>query len=397
MKILLISQYYYPEQFQINEIAPELVKRGHEVVVITGRPNYPQGEIYPGYQHRKDELIDGVKVLRVPIHPRKHGSIHLAWNYISYAINGTRLAKKLTEQFDIILSYQLSPVTSLYPAIAYKKKNNTPILNYCLDIWPESALAHVRSERSIVYRLISRITKNLYKQCDHIAVTSQPFIGYLSKKNGIDRNKMSYIPQHADGSYLDMDLSSPDNGIADFMYAGNLGVGQRVDVIIRAAAELRGEVFRIHIVGDGSAKNELEKLAQELAVADKVVFYGNQKRENMPSFYRKADALLITLRGDNSVGNTMPGKLQTYMTCGKPIFGAINGAADETILEAHCGTCVEAADYKGLARLMKGFIHSPNDYEACGKNARSYFRRHFTLKQCLDKLEETMEVMRKCV
>ena len=122
MKILLISQYYYPEQFQINEIAPELVKRGHEVVVITGRPNYPQGEIYPGYQHRKDELIDGVKVLRVPIHPRKHGSIHLAWNYISYAINGTRLAKKLTEQFDIILSYQLSPVTSLYPAIAYKKK-----------------------------------------------------------------------------------------------------------------------------------------------------------------------------------------------------------------------------------------------------------------------------------
>ncbi len=393
MKILIVSQYFYPEQFQINEIAPELVKRGHEVTVLTGLPNYPQGEIYPEYRNRQEEYIDGVKVLRAPIHPRKHGSFHLIWNYLSYAINGTNLAKKLTEKYDIILSYQLSPVTSLYPAIAYKRKYKTPILNYCLDIWPESALAHVKSEYSIMYRLITRLSKKLYKQCDHIAVTSRPFIKYLNRKNGIEWAKMSYIPQHADSSYLDMDLTAPNNGIADFMYAGNLGAGQRVDVIIRAASELREEAFIIHIVGDGSARNEIKELAQKLQVDDKIIFYGNQKRESMPSFYRKADALIITLRGDNCVGDTMPGKLQTYMTCGKPIFGAINGAADETIMEAHCGACVNAGDYKGLARLLKDYIQKPSDYEVCGQNAKTYFRSHFTLQHFMDKLENTMKVM----
>ena len=394
MKILIVSQYYFPEQFQINEVAPELVKRGHEVTVLTGLPNYPQGEIYPGYQDKREELIEGVKVLRVPIHPRKHGPLHLIWNYVSYARKGTKAAKSLTDEFDLILAYQLSPVTSLYPAVAYKKKHGTPILNYCLDIWPESAQAHVKSDRGLLYRLISRVSRNLYQQCDHIGVTSRPFIDYLRMKNGIATNKMSYIPQHADSSYLTLDLDAPENGIADFMYAGNLGQGQRIDVIIRAAAELKNESFRVHIVGDGSAREELVSLAQELGVDDKVIFYGNQKREDMPSFYRKANALLITLRGNNFVGNTMPGKLQTYMTCGKPIFGAINGAANETIMDAHCGSCVQAGDYQGLARLMRDYIQNPDEYAACGKNARAYFSRHFTLEQYMDTLEQTMKAIK---
>ena len=154
MKILIVTQYYYPEQFQINEIAPELVRRGHEVTVLTGLPNYPQGDIYPGYKRIRRERIQGVEIIRVPIHPRKHGPFHLMWNYVSFAVNGKRAAKKVPEDFDIILSYQLSPVTSLYPAITYKKKHGTPILNYCLDIWPESAQAHVWTDKGLLYRLI---------------------------------------------------------------------------------------------------------------------------------------------------------------------------------------------------------------------------------------------------
>ena len=395
MRILIVSQYYYPEQFQVNEIAPELVRRGHDVTVLTGLPNYPQGEIYPGYENKREEEIDGVRVIRVPIHPRKQGALHLMWNYISYVRNGNKEAKKLPGDFDIIFAYQLSPVTSLYPAVIYKKLHGTPILTYCLDIWPESALGHFKTGDNPIYKYIDRLSRKLYQQCDFIAVTSKPFIYYLSQRSGINRDKMSYIPQHANGTYLDMDLSSPDNGIADFMYAGNLGQGQRVDVIIRAAAEIKDEDFKIHIVGDGSYRTELEKLVKELGVEDKVIFYGNQKRENMPDFYRKADALLITLRGNNFVGNTMPGKLQTYMTCGKPIFGAINGAANETIMEAHCGACVPAGDYKGLARLMKEYIQSPSDYDACGKNARTYFKAYFTLERYMDSLEKTMKVMTK--
>lgn len=397
MKILIVSQYYYPEQFQINEIAPELVKRGHEVTVLTGLPNYPQGEIYEGYNavEKRTEEIDGVKVIRTRIHPRKHGALHLIWNYISFAFNGSRKARQLKEKFDIVFAYQLSPVTSLQPAIAYKKKYGVPLLAYCLDIWPESAKAHVRSNNSILYRYIAKLSKRLYQQCDHIAVTSQPFIDYHRIINEIQAEKMNYIPQHADDSYLSMDLSSQDNGIADFMYAGNLGQGQRVDVIIRAAAEIRDETFIIHIVGDGSAREELEKLVQDYRLESKIIFYGNQKREDMPNFYRKADALLITLRGDNFVGYTLPGKLQIYMACGKPIFGAINGATNKIITNVNCGACVKAEDYKGLSILMHGFIKNKNTYKECGKLAKKYFKDQFTLDSYLNSVELAMRDMTK--
>ena len=393
MKILIVTQLYYPEQFQINEIAPELVRRGHDVTVLTGRPNYPQGEIYEGYKNVRYEEIEGVKIIRVPIHPRKHGPVHLAWNYLSYVVLGNRAARKLPKGFDIILSYQLSPVTSLYPAVTYKKKYGTPILNYCLDIWPESAQAHVRSDKGLLYRFICRISRHLYQQCDHIAVTSRTFIDYLSEKNGVDINKMSYIPQHADDSYLTLDLSAKDNGTADFMYAGNLGQGQWVDVIIKAAKEIKNDRFKVHIVGDGSVRADLEKLAKDLQVDDKVVFYGNQKRIDMPDFYRKADALLITLRGNNFVGCTMPGKLQAYMACGKPIFGAINGAANETISQAKCGRCAPAGDYKGLAEIMRDYIEHPEQYIQCGDNARAFFKTHFTLDIFMESLEKQMKAM----
>ena len=367
------------------------MRRGHEVIVLTGLPNYPQGNIYPGYEDKggTEETINGVRVLRVPLIPRGKGALGLIKNYLSFVKEGSRKAVSLKEDYDIVFCYELSPVTQAIPASKIARKKGIPLLLYCLDIWPECAMAHVM--KGPVYTLISAISRYCYKKCDHIAVTSRPFIDYLAAKNGYPREKMSYIPQHADASYLDMDLQAPDNGIADFMYAGNLGLGQRVDVIIRAAAEIRDQAFKVHIVGDGSQKSELERLAKELGVEDKVIFYGNQKREDMPAFYRKADALLLTLRGDNAVGDTMPGKLQTYMTCGKPILGAINGSAAEVVREAVCGECAAAGDHKGLARLMAAYIRDPGRFSLCGERAGTYFKKHFTLKRYCDDLEERME------
>lgn len=388
MKILIVSQYYYPEQFQINEIAPELVRRGHEVTVLTGLPNYPKGEIYPGYEHgqRRTETIDGVEVIRVEEHPRKTGGKNLLLNYLSFYRNGSKEAKKLERDFDVVLCYQLSPVTMLKPAVDYARKNKKPLMTYCLDIWPESAKAHLNIP--VVYALIAMLSKKLYRSCDHISVTSRPFIDYFAEVIGYDVGKMSYIPQHADMSMLETDFTAPDNGVAEFMYAGNMGKGQTLDVIIRAAAELKGrDDFVVHMVGDGSQRAELEALARELGVADRVIFYGNQKREDMPSFYKKADTLLITLRGNNAVGNTMPGKLQMYMTTGKPILGAINGAANEVIRESGCGQCVASGDVQGLAKLMADYMDHPEKYSACGANARKYFVEHFTLKKYCDDLE----------
>ena len=398
MKILIVSQYYYPEQFLINEIAPELVKRCHEVTVLTGLPNYPNGIIPKEYQHgqKRDESINGVRIIRCSEIGRKGGKFNLICNYASFTISGCRKARKLPPNFDVVISYQLSPITMAAPAVSYKKKFGAPLFLYCLDIWPESAQAHVRSDKSHLYRWISKYSRSLYQACDKIAVTSEPFIEYMKTVNGLCPNKLCYIPQHADDAMLEIDLSSKDNGIADFMFAGNLGRGQKLETLIKAAAILKKycmSSFLVHIVGDGSARHSLEQMAKDEGVTGIILFHGQQKRVNMPEYYRKADALLLTLRGNNFVGNTMPGKLQTYMTTGKPIFGAIDGAAKQVIEESGCGACVPAEDAVGLANLMGAYIEHPGRYQTCGDRAKEYFRKHFTFPIFMDRLEnELMEL-----
>lgn len=393
MKILIVSQYYFPEQFQINEIAPELVRRGHEVTVVCGMPNYPQGDIFKGYENRLEEVIAGVKVIRCKNKPRGHNVFSLIRNYISFYKSANKIIDKLPDDFDVVFSYQLSPITMAIPAVRYKKRTGRPLLLYCLDIWPESAQAYVKFKKGILYRFISYLSKRLYNVCDNILVTSYPFIDYLSRVNDIRRDHCGYLPQHADGFLLSQDLSKTDeDGKIHFMYAGNLGVAQTLDVIIRAAALLgRRNDYVIDMVGDGTKRRELETLVRQNGLSDNVIFFGNQKREDMPAFYKKADALLLTLRGNNAVGNTMPGKLQTYMTVGKPILGAINGAAKQVIEEAKCGSCVNAGDAEGLAKLMKFYIEHPKEYDVCGKNARYYFKKHFTLEHFMDGLETELQ------
>ena len=393
MRILFVTQYYYPEQFQINEIAPELVKRGHQVTVLTGLPNYPSGIVDKEYRgrQRRDEIIDGVRVIRCFEIGRRKGKMNLASNYISYATSASLKARRIKEKYDVVICYQLSPVTMACPAIVYKKKYKCKSLLYCLDIWPESAQAHVSNDKGILYQWISLISKSIYNQFDRLLVTSQPFIDYMHEVNDIDLNKLSYLPQHADDSYLEMDLSAAEDDIADFMYAGNLGHGQVVENIILATAELKDlDNFKVHIVGGGTKADDLKELAQEHSVGDKIIFHGHRSRDQMPEMYKKADVLLITLRGNNYVGNTMPGKLQVYMTTGKPILGAINGAANQVITESGCGKSVAAGDYAGLARIMREYIENPGKFSDCGRKGGEYFRTNFTMDTFINGLEQAL-------
>lgn len=393
MKILIISQYYYPEQFQINEIAPELVRRGHEVTVVCGIPNYPKGEIFEGYENSFQEEINGVKVIRCKNVPRGHNPLSLIRNYISFYRNANKLVDTLPDDYDVVLSYQLSPITMVIPAVRYRERTGKPLLLYCLDLWPESAQAHVKFKKGLLYRYITKLSGRLYNVCDRILVTSKPFITYLSRKHRIPESKLGYLPQHADGSMLEHDFTKTENdGKVHFMYAGNIGAAQTLDVVIKAAAQLgKRSDYVVDFVGDGSKRAALEEMVRKYGLTENSVFHGNQKRADMPPFYRKADVLLITLRGTNAVGDTMPGKLQTYMTVGKPILGAINGAAQQVIEEAQCGSCVKAGDYEGLAKLMEFYIEHPKEYDVCGKNARTYFKRHFTFEHYMSSLEVELQ------
>jgi len=407
MRILIVTQYYFPEQFQINEIAPELVKRGHEVTVLCGVPNYPKGVVFEGYKTKGERLKaeelyfkqTGVKVVHCNQIPRGHNPLKLIMNYFSFVRNSKVEVRRLVakgERYDMVLGYQLSPITSMYAALEYKKLMSVPVLYYTLDIWPVSAQSQIHNTKNLLYKWVAKISRKLYAGADKVLVTSRPFIDYLHKANGVPVEKIVYLPQHAGTEMLEVDLKAEENGIADFMFAGNLGAGQRIDVIVEAARILGSRKdYKVHIVGDGSKRGELEAAVVANGLQENVIFYGNQKRKDMPRFYRMADALLITLRGNNEVGDTMPGKIQMYMTAGKPIFGAINGAANEVIHEACCGLCVKAGDAEGLAIIMKDYIEHPSSYAECGENGRRYFKNHFTLEHYMSGLDAELQYLAK--
>ena len=398
MKILIISQYYDPEQFQINEIAPSLVNEGHEITVLCGLPNYPEGKIYKGYLFgRRREVLNGVTIKRCCQFPRGRGKIGLILNDVSYMITASLYVLFIRKQYDLVFCYQLSPITMAIPAIIYKKITKCNLLLYCLDIFPESVLSHV-NRGSRLFRIVARISQKIYGSCDKIAVSSRPFIQYISDENNVEKDKLVYIPQHASSEMLKNDYSSPKRSEVHFMFAGNIGYAQDLETLINACVLIPSASFVLDIVGDGSKRKELETLVRKNDLTSKVVFHGKKKRNEMPEIYKQADVLVITLRGDNRVGDTMPGKLQTYMTVGKPIVGAINGAAKEVIAEAGCGECVNSGDAVGLSKAMLHLINHRELHKKYGENARAFFRSNFTLECYMEQLNRSiteLQVMKK--
>lgn len=391
MNILVFCQYYYPEQFLINEITEELVKRENSVTVVTGLPNYPSGIIPEDYKKgkKRKEVINGVNVIRTSIIPRGKSVAQLLMNYVSYMVLANSKAKKL-KGYDVVFLYQMTPITQAYPAIKYCKKNNIRLFMYNCDLAPMAG-DRLASKSAIFYKAYARFSKWAINSADLIGVASKSFIEYNNRINEAPIEKMVYVPQHASSLMLNMDVSSKDNNISDFMFAGNLGGGASLETILKAARIIIDNGitnFKIHFVGDGSYLPELKRLVSTLDIGSNVVFHGRRKMNEMPEMYMLADALLITLRKGQI---TVPTKLQTYMTTGKPIFGAMDGSGAEIIKESECGDCTPAEDSAGLARIMQSYIENPPKYAHCGEKAKDFFRENFTKDKYMESLVSLLE------
>jgi glycosyltransferase involved in cell wall biosynthesis len=386
MNILVICQYYYPEPFRHPDICEELVKRGRDVTVVTGLPNYPMGEIYEGYgkDEKRDEVINGVKVHRCFTIGRKHGAIYRFLNYYSYAFSSTSYVKKLRSHYDVVFVNQLSPVMMANAAIRYKKKHGTPVVLYCLDLWPESLVAGGISRNSAIYKFFHRISEKIYKQADKILITSRSFSDYFKKEFGI--TKTEHLPQYAEAIFTPEQCRKEENGYIDLMFAGNVGTAQSVDTIIKAAKLTRDiKNLRWHIVGDGCELDSLKNMAKGM---DNVIFHGRKPLEEMPKYYAMADAMLVTMQKDPVLSLTLPGKVQTYMAAGKPIIGAIDGETLLVIADAECGICGNAENPEELAENVRKFIDM--DKKEMGINAKSYYDEHFEKTMFIDRLEKAL-------
>lgn len=399
VKILIITQYFYPENFKSNDLAFELQKRGHDITVITGIPNYPEGEIFDGYGFfkKRKQLIDGVKIYRSLLLPRgKGGGLRLFANYYSFAFFASVKAFFLgfNQRFDAILVHEPSPITQYYPALLMNKLWKIPVYFWVMDLWPESLSIAGGIKNKFVLNYYTNVVKRFYTNSKKILITSKGFREAINEKGNFN-DKIVYFPNWAEDSISEGNKNFPIPPMPDgfkVMFAGNIGEAQDLDNIMRAALELRDKKH-IHfiLVGDGRKMPFVKEFVEQNNLNETVHIMGRFPVESMSSFFDKADIMLVTLKDDPIFNLTVPAKLQAYMSASKPIVAMLNGEGSENVIDADCGFTVQAGDYRGLSEtILKASLLSYDELETLGQNSRSYYESYFKMSACISNLEDIM-------
>jgi len=400
VKILVVSQYFWPEQFRINDLAAELKARGHEVSILTGMPNYPRGKLFDGYswwKKRYDDM-DGVPVYRTPMFLRRQGrGWQLALNYFSFVLFGCLLAPWYFRKhdFDVIFVYEPSPFTVGIPAILMRRLKKAPMLFWVQDLWPESLAAAGAVHSPAVLKTVGCMVRWIYRHCDRVLVQSEAF-AEPAVAAGADRARMRFFPNWAESFYRPLPAADIQgvNLPTGFkvMFAGNMGEAQSLETIVAAVSRLKGEPD-IHwvMVGDGRRREWMQKEVQRLGLQRQVHFTGSFAAEKMPEFFAHADALLVTLKADDVFAQTIPSKVQSYMACAKPIVAALDGEGARVIAASGAGVAVVAGDCKALADMVLNLYHMPVEKrQAMGERGRVYYEAEFERDMLIGRLETWM-------
>ncbi|MCG2711582.1 MAG: glycosyltransferase family 4 protein [Candidatus Omnitrophica bacterium] len=399
MKILVLTQYFWPENFPINDLTAGLVEKGHEVTVLTGIPNYPGGKFFQGYGMFKNmrQEYRGAKIIRVPLSPRgKSGKFSLTFNYFSFAFFASILAPFVCrEKYDVIFVCQLSPVTVGLPALLLKKLRAIPIILWVQDLWPESLSATGAVKSPLLLKLVEKLVNFIYHKCDLILVQSKAFIP-LIRKFGVKANRISYFPNNTEVFYrpAEVEKDAPERKKIPrgfiVMFAGNIGIAQDFPTIISAAQKLNNypDIFWV-ILGDGRGRKMAEEKIAACNLSHKFMFLGRHPPEHMPRYFALADVMLVILRNEEIFKLTVPAKVQSYLACAKPIIASLAGEGAKIIEEAGAGFSCQPEYPESLAQLVLKVYHM-SDSERCrmGLKGREYFEKNFDRDKLLDRLDE---------
>lgn len=394
--ILVVSQYFYPEQFRINDICQEWVKRGFKVTVITGIPNYPEGKYYEGYgiSKKRKETWNGIDIIRIPLIPRGKSKIGLVCNYLSFPVSGFIWNLLNNIKADYVFNFETSPMTQTLIAVWYAQKHKVPCYLYVQDLWPEAVETVTGIHNPFIIKPLDTMVRYIYKHCDKIFCTSPSFVRDICKR-GVDKKKVYYWPQYAEEFYRPAEKHSvpeiENDDSFKIIFTGNIGYAQGLDTIPKAAKILKskGANVKFYIVGDGRYKQELIKEISYAGVEDMVLLIGRHPAKRIPEFLACCDVAYVSFMNDSLFSKTIPAKVQSYMACGMPVLAASEGETNRIVQKADCGLCSRIGDEVSLAENVEKMMSMEiAQLERMGKNAREFCNRYFSKKVLMDQMDE---------
>ena len=397
-KVLIVSQYFWPENMRVNDLVEGLVQRGHEVTVLTGWPNYPEGRVFEDYRRSPEKYANyqGAKIVRVPFIPRGKRSITLILNYVSFFLSGSVLGswKLRGQEFDVIFVYAVSPIMSAIPALMIGKLKRVPVFIWVLDLWPETLKAVGVLSNTRLLALVGKGVSWIYNRADYLLLQSTAFAASVKQycTRTMPSERLVYFPSWAEDGFSKLPAEgSPlieyDSKLFTILFAGNLGDAQDFPAILDVAEALRGEMaIRWVIVGDGRMSEWLDQQVIDRGL-DNVYLLGRHPLDAMPPLFTTADALLVSLKTNEVFEKTIPGKVQAYLASGKPILGMIDGEASRVIEESGAGLACSSSDRAGFARIVIQMAQmTSSQRQAMGASGKRYYEEHFSKEKLFSNL-----------
>lgn len=397
MRILIVSQYFWPENFRVNDLSRELVKRGHSITVLTGIPNYPAGKVFDVYKadRKAFDHYAGAKICRVPMFARGTGSLRLLLNYLSFVLGACFFGpwRLRGQSFDIIFVFEPSPVTVGIPAVLVGRLKQAPVVFWALDLWPETlaAVGVVRSPR--ILAAIGSLVGFIYNRCALVLGQSRGFLKNIAKYCD-DSSKIRYFPSWAEDVFCQDEIkAAPEvplqEGVFNVLFAGNVGESQDFPAVLDAAERLKHNPnIRWLVVGDGRMTDWLCAEVKRRGLEQCFLLLGRFPVERMPSFYAHADALLVSLKRDPAFSLTIPGKVQSYLMANLPLLGMLDGEGANVIQSAEAGLVCPAGDATSLAQSVLQLAAMPREERLrLGSNGRNYANKEFNREVLMDRLE----------
>lgn len=400
LKILVVTQYFWPENMRINNMVDGFITKGHEVTVLTGVPNYPEGQVFSNYRENPEQFSSygGARIIRVPMLARGRRSITLILNYFSFFASASVVGayKLRREEFDSVFVYAVSPIMSAIPALVIGWLKKAPVFIWVLDLWPETLGAVGVVKSKTLLSLVGRLVSWIYNRADYLLLQSQAFDESVKKycTRSISKDRLVYFPSWAEDDFSGKDGSSSDllerdDSLFTIVFAGNLGEAQDFPAILDAVQAIRHELpVRWVIVGDGRVSEWLGKRVTELGLTN-VLLLGRHPLEKMPALFSAADALLVSLKTNEVFEKTIPGKVQAYLASGKPVIAMIDGEAARVVTESGAGMACGSGDAHGLAQIVRSMSQlAPEERQQMGKAGRQFYLEHFSKVKLFDRLEE---------